>query len=220
MSCKVRGLCCTLSAPWKWWPVELLALSLISWMYSDYRVLGSTEIVDMKDREPEKMTWLIDWGIKKENSELGLLAGGAGGQWWEGEGISQRKGGWVACRAFNYWIKPSLRKSDSKSWSRWKFRETKCGSKCGKQNVEKQSKKTAVRCKEIKEWSQWISGAVETCCGSLLRHGGRGIASLGQILENNQKCTRKKSHSVKEKSWLIHRCRNSLALSEEGALGT
>lgn len=50
-------------------------------MYSDYRVLGSTEIVDMKDREPEKMTWLIDWGIKKENSELGLLAGGAGGQW-------------------------------------------------------------------------------------------------------------------------------------------
>ena len=48
-------------------------------MYSDYRVLGSTEIVDMKDREPEKMTWLIDWGIKKENSELGLLGEGGGG---------------------------------------------------------------------------------------------------------------------------------------------
>ena len=195
MSCKVRGLCWTLSAPWRWWPVELLALGLVSWMYSDDGVLGSTEICWHEGQWAREEEMNHRLGHKERAFKVGLL-GGEGEQWWEEEGIPQQKGRWVAHRAFDYWITPSLRKSDSKSWSRWKFRETKCGSK--------QSKETAVRCKEIKEWSQWISGAVETCCGSLLRHGGRGIASLGQILENNQKCTRKKSHSGKEKSWLIH----------------
>ena len=32
-----------------------------------------------KDSEPEKKRWFIDWGIKKENSELDNLGGRAWG---------------------------------------------------------------------------------------------------------------------------------------------
>ena len=52
--------------------------------------LAQLRSVDTKDREPEKRRWLIDWGLKKENSELGILGGGGivvrGGRYTSEEG--------------------------------------------------------------------------------------------------------------------------------------
>lgn len=89
-------------------------------------------------------------------------------------------------------IRPSFRRSDSMFWSGWKFRERTRGSK--------ESEKIVERCKEIKGCCPQIPGAVKTSCGGWLRHGLINLASLGLILKNNGKCTRKKSPAGKEKS--------------------
>ena len=94
MSCKVRGLCWTLSAPWRWWPVELLALGLVSWMYSDDGVLGSTEICWHEGQWTREEEMNHRLGHKERAFKVGLL----GGRGSSGERrkvyLSRRADGW------------------------------------------------------------------------------------------------------------------------------